>query len=87
MSEEKIKEVEQEIENAVKKQAVSEEDFQIEVTDQEPEQEPEQKELLLDDVNYGAKVQKRIKKLVSERKAAEQQTAPLQEQNAKFQPR
>ena len=36
MSEEKIKEVEQEIENAVKKQAVSEEDFQIEVTDQEP---------------------------------------------------
>ncbi len=87
MSEEKIKEVEQEIENAVKKQAVSEEDFQIEVTDQEPEQEPEQKELLLDDVNYGAKVQKRIKKLVSERKAAEQQTAALQEQNAQFQAR
>ena len=56
MSEDKIKEVEQEIEDAVKKQAVSEDDFQIEVTDQDPEQkQPEQKELPLDDVNYGAK--------------------------------
>ena len=88
MSEDKIKEVEQEIEDAVKKQAVSEDDFQIEVTDQDPEQkQPEQKELPLDDVNYGAKVQKRIKKLISERKAAEQQTAALQEQNAQFQSR
>ena len=87
MSEDQIKEVEQEIEETVKKQAVSE-DFQIEVTDQELEQkEPEQKELDLNDVNYGAKVQKRIKKLVSERKAAEQQTAALQEQNAQFQAR
>ena len=85
MSEDPIKEIEQEIE--AKKQAVPEDDFQIEITDQEPEQEPEQKELPLDDVNYGAKVQKRIKKLVSERKAAEQQTAALQEQNAQFQAR
>ena len=84
MSEEQIKEVEQEIEK-ISEQKTSEDDFQIEITDsaEEKSAEPEVEQ----DVNYGAKVQKRIKKLVSERKAAEQQTAALQEQNAQFQAR
>ena len=85
MSEDKIKEIEQEIENKFADQKTSEDDFQIEITDAEEKQ--VEKKPVQEDEQYGAKVQKRIKKLISERKAAEQQTAALQEQNAQFQSR
>ena len=87
MAEDQIKEIEQEIEDKVAEQKNSEEDFQIEITDAE-EQKPEQKvEQEPTAEQYGVKVQKRIKKLISERKAAEQQTAELQQQHAQLQAR
>tara|TARA_R110000787_G_scaffold215212_1_gene324396 strand:- start:115 stop:1029 length:915 start_codon:yes stop_codon:yes gene_type:complete len=82
---EQLEIVEEEIKDA--KRRAGEEDFEIEITD-EPEadnelvakQEPEKEE----DPEYGEKVQKRIKKLVDQRREAELEAKKQQEQNAQL---
>jgi|TARA_R110000803_G_scaffold58302_2_gene116530 hypothetical protein len=71
----------EEIEYEIKKSQGEQEEFQIEITDEpqdevdeEPKKEPE----------YGEKVQKRIKKLVDQRREAEIQAREIQEQNAQL---
>ena len=68
------------------------EDFEIEITD-EPEKKPERPQgepvEAADDQepDYGPKVQKRISKLVSQRREAEIQAQQIQAQNAQLQKR
>ena len=85
-------EVIQEIEEEIKKVKGEPEEFQIEITEdpaeeakdvaeeavEEKKAEPEQ------DPEYGEKVQKRIKKLVDQRREAEIQARQIQEQNAQL---
>ena len=85
-------EVEKEIEAEIKKAKGEPEDFQIEITDdpveeakdvaEEKKAEEEQKPQ--EDPEYGQKVQKRIAKLVEQRRAAELQAKEMQEQNAQL---
>jgi hypothetical protein len=82
---EQLEMVEEEIREAKRK--AGNEDFEIEITD-EPEEkeevvakkEPEKEE----DPEYGEKVQKRIKKLVDQRREAELEAKKQQEQNAQL---
>tara|TARA_R110000824_G_scaffold13128_2_gene57148 strand:+ start:410 stop:1300 length:891 start_codon:yes stop_codon:yes gene_type:complete len=75
-----------EIEEEIKKAKGEPEDFQIEITDdpaEETKDVAEENESQEED-NYGPKVQKRIKKLVDQRREAEIQTQQIQEQNAQL---
>ena len=80
-------EVIQEIEDEIKKAQGEPEEFQIEITEDPVEEAKdvanetvEKKE----DPEYGEKVQKRIKKLVDQRREAEVQARQIQEQNAQL---
>lgn len=78
----------QEIEDEIKKAQGQPEDFQIEITDDPIEEAKDVAEEKAADENqeadYGPKVQKRIKKLVDQRRQAEIQTQQMQEQNSQL---
>ncbi len=78
---ETIEQVEKEIQEAIKQS--SKEDFEIEIVDDAPEEQPEVEE----QPEYGEKVQRRIKKLVDQRREAELQSRKLQEQTTQLQSR
>ena len=76
-----------EIEEEIKKAKGEPEDFQIEITDdpaEEAKDVAEEKAKEQEEDDYGPKVQKRIKKLVDQRREAEIQTQQIQEQNAQL---
>mgnify|MGYP003667148558 CR=1 FL=1 len=78
-----------EIEDEIKKVKGEPEDFQIEITDDPVEEvkdivEEEKAASENKEEDYGPKVQKRIKKLVDQRRQAEIQTQQIQEQNAQL---
>jgi hypothetical protein len=84
----------QEIEEEIKKAKGEPEDFEIEITDDPKEEakdvaeeEQEAKEETEQEDEYGPKVQKRIKKLVDQRREAEIQARQMQEQNAQLEAR
>ena len=85
-------EVINEIEEEIKKAKADPQDFEIEITD-DPKEEAkdvaeEKKEVKKEeDPEYGEKVQKRIKKLVDQRREAELETRRMQEQNAQLEAR
>jgi|TARA_R110000787_G_scaffold77972_1_gene171081 hypothetical protein len=77
----------QEIEDEIKKAQGSPEDFEIEITDdpiEEAKDLADEKSQENQEVDYGPKVQKRIKKLVDQRRQAEIQTQQMQQQNAQL---
>ncbi len=79
----------QEIEEEIKKAKGEPEDFEIEITEdpaEEAKDVAEEKAAEQED-NYGPKVQKRIKKLVDQRREAELETRRIQEQNAQLEAR
>jgi len=78
-----IEQVEEEIKETMRR-AKSSEDFEIEVVDDNPEP---KKEAEAEEPEYGEKVQKRIKKLVDQRREAELQTKQYQDQVAQLQSR
>jgi hypothetical protein len=76
----------EEINEEIKKAQAEPEDFQIEITD-DPQEEVDdivEEESKRDDPEYGEKVQKRIQKLVAQRREAEVQSRQIQEQNAQL---
>ena len=78
-----------EIEDEIKKAKGEPEDFQIEITDDPVEEvkdivEEEKAASENQEEDYGPKVQKRIKKLVDQRRQAEIQARQIQEQNAQL---
>jgi|TARA_R110000772_G_scaffold232858_2_gene344387 hypothetical protein len=78
-----------EIEDEIKRAKGDPEDFQIEITDDPTEEvkdivEEEKAASGDKEEDYGPKVQKRIKKLVDQRRQAEIQTQEIQEQNAQL---
>ena len=78
-----------EIEDEIKKVKGEPEDFQIEITDDPVEEvkdiiEEEKAASDNQEEDYGPKVQKRIKKLVDQRRQAEIQSKQIQEQNAQL---
>ena len=78
-----------EIEDEIKKVKGEPEDFQIEITDDPVEEvkdivEEEKAASENQEEDYGPKVQKRIKKLVDQRRQAEIQAQQIQEQNAQL---
>ena len=78
-----------EIEDEIKKAKGEPEDFQIEITDDPVEEvkdivEEEKAASEDKEEDYGPKVQKRIKKLVDQRRQAEIQAQQIQEQNAQL---
>tara|TARA_R110000824_G_scaffold40192_1_gene120695 strand:- start:293 stop:1189 length:897 start_codon:yes stop_codon:yes gene_type:complete len=77
-----------EIEEEIKKAKGEPEDFQIQITDDPIEEAKDvAEEKATEEVkeeDYGPKVQKRIKKLVEQRRQAEVQTQQIQEQNAQL---
>jgi hypothetical protein len=78
-----------EIEDEIKKAKGEPEDFQIEITDDPVEEvkdiiEEEKTASENQEEDYGPKVQKRIKKLVDQRRQAEIQSKQIQEQNAQL---
>ena len=80
-----------EIEEEIKKAKADPQDFEIEITD-DPKEEAkdvaEGKEVKEQETpEYGEKVQKRIKKLVDQRREAELQARQMQEQNAQLEAR
>ena len=80
-----------EIEEEIKKAKADPQDFEIEITD-DPKEEAkdvaEEKEVKEQETpEYGEKVQKRIKKLVAQRREAELQARQMQEQNAQLEAR
>ena len=85
------KEVIDEINEEIKKAKADPEEFQIEITE-DPKEEAkdvaEEKQLAEEQQaekdEYGEKVQKRIKKLVDQRRDAEEQLRTMQEQNAQL---
>ena len=85
-------EIEKEIEAEIKKAKGEPEDFQIEITDDPVEEakdvaeekKAEEKQETPDDPEYGQKVQKRISKLVEQRRAAELQAKQMEEQNSQL---
>ena len=85
------KEVIDEINEEIKKAKADPEEFQIEITEDpkeeakdvaEEKQQAEEQQAEKDE--YGEKVQKRIKKLVDQRRDAEEQLRTMQEQNAQL---
>ena len=77
----------QEIEDEIKKAQGEPEEFQIEITEDPAEEAKDVAEEAVEkkeDPEYGEKVQKRIKKLVDQRREAEIQTKQIQEQNAQL---
>jgi len=79
----------QEIEEEIKKAKGEPEDFEIEITEdpaEEAKDVAEEKAAEQED-DYGPKVQKRIKKLVDQRREAELETRRIQEQNAQLEAR
>jgi len=91
------KEILEEIESEIKKAKGEPEDFQIEITNDNPVQEAKeeakdvaeekQAETKEESDDYGPKVQKRIQKLVQQRRDAEVQASQIQEQNTQLQKR
>lgn len=89
------KEILEEIESEIKKAKGEPEDFQIEITEdpvQEAKEEAkdvaeEEQAKTAEDDDYGPKVQKRIQKLVQQRRDAEVQARQIQEQNSQLQKR
>lgn len=84
-----LEEINNEIKETQKKNGVSS-DFEIELKDESNTQEEQEKaveEDKQDDAEYSNKVEKRIKKLVSQRREAELETKNLQEQNAQLEAR
>ena len=82
-------EIVQEIEEEIKKAKGEAEDFEIEITDDPAKEAVEEakdvaEEKKAEEPEYGEKVQKRIKKLVDQRREAEIQAAQIQEQNAQL---
>ena len=85
-------EIEKEIESEIKKAKGEPEDFQIEITndpaeeakDVAEEKKAEEEQKPQEDPDYGQKVQKRISKLVQQRRAAELQARQMEEQNAQL---
>ena len=80
-------EVIQEIEDEIKKAKGEPEEFQIEITEDPAEEAKDVAEEAVEkkeDPEYGEKVQKRIKKLVDQRREAEVQARQIQEQNAQL---
>ena len=75
-----------EIEEEIKKAKGEPEDFQIEITDDPAEEAKDvaEEKAAQEEDDYGPKVQKRIKKLVDQRREAEIQTQQIQEQNAQL---
>ena len=76
----------EEINEEIKKAQAEAEEFQIEITD-DPQEEVDdivEEESKKDDPEYGEKVQKRIQKLVAQRREAEVQSRQIQEQNAQL---
>ena len=76
----------EEINEEIKKAQAEPEEFQIEITD-DPQEEVNdivEEENKKDDPEYGEKVQKRIQKLVAQRREAEVQSRQIQEQNAQL---
>ena len=75
----------EEINEEIKKAQADPEDFQIEITD-DPQEEVDDivEEEKRDGPEYGEKVQKRIQKLVAQRREAEVQSRQIQEQNAQL---
>ena len=76
----------EEINEEIKKAQAEPEEFQIEITD-DPQEEVNdivEEENKRDDPEYGEKVQKRIQKLVAQRREAEVQSRQIQEQNAQL---
>ena len=83
---EALEQIEDEIKETQRK-AGKEEDFEIEIVDpdeQPPDEQPPDEQ---EDDNYGPKVQRRIKKLVDQRRQAELQARQHQEQTAQLQAR
>ena len=83
-------EVIQEIEDEIKKAKGEPEEFQIEITEDPAEEAKDVAEEAVEEKKadpepeYGEKVQKRIKKLVDQRREAEVQARQIQEQNAQL---
>jgi len=76
----------EEINEEIKKAQAEPEEFEIEITD-DPQEEVNdivEEENKKDDPQYGEKVQKRIQKLVAQRREAEVQSRQIQEQNAQL---
>jgi len=75
----------EEINEEIKKAQADPDDFQIEITD-DPQEEVDDivEEEKKDGPEYGEKVQKRIQKLVAQRREAEVQSRQIQEQNAQL---
>ena len=78
-SKEALEQIEEEIKDT-KRKAGEEENFEIEIVDGEGEKDSDQED-------YGSKVQRRIKKLVDQRREAELQARQQQEQTAQLQAR
>ena len=79
---EAIEQVENEIQETIRKASGS--DFEIEIVDEPEVEAPEVEE---PEPEYGEKVQRRIKKLVDQRRGAELESRKLQEQTAQLQAR
>ena len=79
-SKEALEQIEEEIKDTQRK-AGEEENFEIEIVDGEEEEKDSDQE------DYGSKVQRRIKKLVDQRREAELQARQQQEQTAQLQSR
>ena len=78
---EQLEIVEEEIKEAKRK--AGDEDFEIEITSEEPEEKPVEAKTE-EDADYGDKVQRRIKRLVDQRREAELEAKAAQEQNAQL---
>ena len=78
----------EEIESEIKAAKGETEDFEIEISDDPVKEAKEEAvDVAEEEPDYGPKVQKRIQKLVSQRREAEIQAQQIQEQNAQLQKR
>jgi hypothetical protein len=78
----------EEIESEIKAAKGETEDFEIEISDDPVKEAKEEAvDVAEEEPDYGPKVQKRIQKLVSQRREAEIQARQIQEQNAQLQKR
>jgi hypothetical protein len=85
-----LEEINNEIQETKRKNGEDPENFEIELSDESNSKEEEQKAIeedKQDDLEYSKKVEKRIKKLVDQRRDAELQTKSLQEQNSQLEAR
>ena len=85
---EAIEQVEKEIQETIKQSG--KDDFEIEIVEDEPEEQAAEEQVAKDpesEPEYGEKVQRRIKKLVDQRREAELQARGFQEQTAQLQSR